>query len=148
MMVLFVMLILKKANNVKWDIQMASGALMMFSVMYAFYRLIIFIGEKMKYEIKDGFLMALEPTFMIPIFLCSSFIYNYKEYRTYESFLAIKESNPYLYPTLFLIRFFSIEGILLIGLSMKADEFFIVFSIILIKMLIQFWEAKKNPETK
>jgi hypothetical protein len=144
LMVIFVSLILKKANNIPFGINMLPGAILMFGMLAIFYSLIVSFGIKMGYEIKDGFLMALEPKFMIPIFLCSSFIYNYKEYKTYDNLLNIKKGNPYLYPQLFIMRLFSIEGILLISVSIKLDEITAVILIVFTKALIQLWENKKQ----
>jgi hypothetical protein len=84
LMILFVALILKKANKVKWNIGMLGGVFIMFGMLGAFYGFILFFGHTMGYEVEKGFLMAFEPNYMIPIFLCSSFLYNFKEYKFYE----------------------------------------------------------------
>jgi len=142
LMVIFVTTLILKANKIKFHIGLIGGIAIMFGALYFLYFFIVLIGENMGYHAEKGFLMAFIPQYMIPVFLVSSFLFNFKEYKFYESKLNTKQKDNFVYPTLFAIRFFSIQGILFIGLSSGLDEFIIIPAVVVIKMLIQFWENK------
>jgi hypothetical protein len=80
---------------------------------------------------------------MIPVFLSTSALNNFNEYKYFENQLNNKTETPYKYPMLLVLRLFSIEALLVIGALIKADAFVTLFMIFVLKFLLLIWDQRK-----
>ncbi|MFL5763917.1 MAG: hypothetical protein ACJ77K_08260 [Bacteroidia bacterium] len=146
-MILFVGMFMKKLNKAEFSPDMLLGAAMVFGVLYVFYYIMVTAGNEMGYHIDKGFFMAFQPGYMLPVFLLSSSMNNFQEYRLYVSQLADRRNDFYAYPKLWVIRFFSVEVLLVIAAIAAVDELIAILLVIVVKWAILAWQRSKSQSS-
>jgi hypothetical protein len=136
LMVIFIAAYMKKFNKAPFNPAMIGAVVMMLLFIGFLYPLIVFFGKSMGYEAEEGFMMALQPSFMIPVYLVTTFVNNYNEFRFYAAALEDKKADHYLYPKQWAVRLFGIELVLFTGMSVNVSPLLALLMVAALKFII------------